>query len=113
MQELPVVDRLKSGLLAARKAQDRIRMDALQSVLTRIVNAEAVPLDPQHKASDLHRGVGSTEAARRTLSGQDTRQVIQDEIDELHDAIISIGEHTNLPYTAELKQKVDLLLTYL
>jgi uncharacterized protein YqeY len=113
MQNVPILDQLKNDWLTARKAQDRVKTDALQSVLARISNAEAVPLDPRHKASDLHMGVGSTEAARRALSEQDVRQVIQDERDELHDAVAEMGGHADHPYAAELKQKAGLLSAYL
>lgn len=113
MQAQPIVQRLQDDLLTARKAQDGLTVSALQSVLARITNAEAVPVDAAQKAYVMRAGVGSTEVPRRTLSEQDVRRIIQDEIDELQNAIAGMAEHAGHPYAAELHQKAAILTKYL
>jgi 5'-deoxynucleotidase YfbR-like HD superfamily hydrolase/uncharacterized protein YqeY len=106
-----VVKRLQADLLVARKAHDRLKTEAIQSVLAAISNKEAVP--PQKETHDTPGGVGSTEVARRVLSDADIAQVIRDEISEIQGAIDGIGAQAGQPYAAELKQKLAILTAYL
>jgi 5'-deoxynucleotidase YfbR-like HD superfamily hydrolase/uncharacterized protein YqeY len=106
-----VVERLQADLLTARKAHDRFKTQAIQSVLAAISNKEAVP--PQKETHDIPGGVGSTEVARRVLSEADIAQIIRDEVSELQDAIDGIGDDAGQSYAAELKQKLAILTAYL
>jgi uncharacterized protein len=110
MSNTSILKLLKRDLLAARKAKDGLRVSALQSVLTRVTNAEAVPTDG---SSSISVGVGTTEVARRVLSEQDVRQILQDEIDELQGAISQMAAHQDNSYASELKQKSSIIQTYL
>ena len=61
-----VVEQMKHDLLEARKSRDLLSVDALQSVLARITNAEAVPMSDV--SAPLTIGVGATEVARKELT---------------------------------------------
>jgi uncharacterized protein YqeY len=87
---------LRHGLTTALKARDTDAMAALRTAIAAIDNAQAVPaaaLNPlaalNPPAASAHvaaarRGVGSTEAARRQLSGSELRDILRDQIAE-HD----------------------------
>ena len=113
MHNVSTLDQLKADVAAARKTRDRVRTNALEALLARITNAEAVPASEAQKSYRLHMGVGSTEVARRTLSEEDIQQIIRDEMNELQDAIDGMSAHPSHPYVAELKQKADILEAYL
>jgi hypothetical protein len=113
MHEQPTIERLNGGLLTARKVRDRVKVAALQGVLARISNAEAIPVNDSKPTYQMHIGVGSSEATRHILSEEDIQHIIQDEINELQDAMQGMAEHTEHPYRTELKQKVDILAAYL
>ena len=111
MPNSTIVDRLKADLLDARKARDQIKVDALQSALSSITNAEAIPVDrPQNH---VNVGLGSSEAARHILSEEEIRHIIQDEIDELQNAITSMSAYPDSQYATDLKQKVQILKPYI
>ncbi|WP_396917258.1 glutamyl-tRNA amidotransferase [Mycolicibacterium sp.] len=80
-------ERLRQGLLSARKLRDTARIAALRSALSAIDNAEtpaAVHLAtlPDGPIAGAACGLGSTEADRRVLTDAEIRDLIQTEIDE-------------------------------
>jgi len=106
-----IVEQMKHDLLDARKARDQLNVAALQSVLTRITNAEAVTV-PDVGAS-MVVGVGATEAARKELTSAEVQTLIHDEIAELTTAKASMTDHADHPYAVELEQKIALLSRYI
>jgi uncharacterized protein YqeY len=79
--------RLRSALVAAMKAGDRVAVDALRSTLGAIDNAEAVeaPAPPplsEGPIAGARAGLGAGEAQRRPLSGDEIASIIRSEIDE-------------------------------
>ncbi len=112
IQHNPVVTRLSNDLLQARKDGDLQKKQILQSVLARITNAEAVPVKDGALAT-MRTGVGSTEAKRRTLSGDEIHALIQQEIDELNQALEEMSSYPDNPYAAELRNNVALVSQYL
>lgn len=78
---------LRASLLAARKNRDSTRSTALRSVLSAIDNAETPDtVVVQGRASGAVAGLGATEVARRELSEEQIRALVQSEIDERHSA---------------------------
>ncbi|BBX35903.1 GatB/YqeY [Mycolicibacterium mageritense DSM 44476 = CIP 104973] len=80
-------ERLRQGLLSARKLRDTARIAALRSALSAIDNAEtpaAVHLAtlPDGPIAGAACGLGSTEVDRRVLTDAEIRDLIQTEIDE-------------------------------
>ena len=79
---------LRHGLTTALKARDTDAMAVLRTAIAAIDNAQAVPaagLSPPAASAHVagaRRGVGSTEAARRQLSGSDLRDLLRDQIAE-------------------------------
>lgn len=104
----PLVDQLRQDLLKARKKRDRIISETLQSVVAAIDNAGAVPIN--EKIDTI--GVGSTEARRRELSFQEVQDIIRHEIEEMHHAITTLGNH-NDDLVTELRTKTTILNEYL
>jgi uncharacterized protein len=113
MHHPSIQERLKTDLQSARKSRDRLKTAVLRSTLALISNAEAVPVEEISEAYTMHIGVGSSEVMRRTLTEQDIRQIIQNEIDELLDAVSGMGANSDNPYTTELLQKASILKKYL
>lgn len=105
-----IVEQMKHDLLDARKARDQETVNALQAVLTRITNAEAVSV-PDAGAPMLV-GVGATEVARRELASTEIQTLIHDEIAELTAAKASMADHADHPYAIELDQKIAILSRY-
>jgi hypothetical protein len=88
---------LRDALLAARKDRDAARVSALRSALSAIDNAGAVPtatlgsatpasMNPDAPSSGTIAGgvvgLGAAEVARRVLSDEQIRSLLQGEIDE-------------------------------
>ncbi len=80
-------EKLRESLLAARKSRDASSVTAIRSALSAIDNAET----PQPDQTDTRTGgtiagavsgVGSTEVARRVLTEDAVRDLIQAEVDE-------------------------------
>lgn len=111
----PIVAQLAADLLQARKDRDQQKKEALESVLTRITNAEAVavPSAGENTSTGMSIGVGSTEVQRRTLSGAEIHVLIQQEKDELEHALEGMRTYPDHPYAAELKHKSAILAQYL
>jgi hypothetical protein len=101
---------LQDDLLAARKAQDKPAVKTLQSVLSRITNAEAVPAP---RTDGLpNPGVGSTEALRRNLTTADVQEIIHQELADMQNALAGLEAQPDHPYTIELKQELEVLSRY-
>ena len=78
--------RLRTDLRAAMKAQRRDEMAALRNLIAAIDNAEAVeeasaapPPSSEHVAGAVS-GLGTAEAARRSLSAHDLQRIIETEL---------------------------------
>ncbi|HJP96152.1 MAG TPA: hypothetical protein VJ843_02145 [Candidatus Saccharimonadales bacterium] len=104
------IEQMKHDLLDARKARDQLTVAALQSVLARITNAEAVAIPDT--GMPMLVGVGAAEVARKELTGAEIQTLIHDEIAELHAAKESMADHADHPYAVELDQKIALLSRY-
>jgi uncharacterized protein len=111
-QDNSLVAKLSADLLQARKDGNVQKREVLQSVLTRITNAQAVAVDNNAPAT-MGAGVGSTEAERRMLTEDDVRALIKQEKDEIDQAIEGMGAHSSHPYAAELRDKAAILSQYL
>jgi uncharacterized protein len=103
------VDQLTQDLLQARKARDRITVEALQAALTRITNAEAVSATPNQTGVV---GVGTTEATRKVLSDEEILDIIYEELKELTEAHASMESHPDHPYALNLAKKIAILSRY-
>lgn len=103
------IARIRDDLLQARKNHEQLTVQALQSLLARIANAEAVPADSI--AGDTV-GVGATEAPRKLLSAEDVQAVIRLEIDELHEAHDRMSVYPDHHYTRDLAQKIAIVSRY-
>lgn len=107
-------NRLRESLLSARKARDTMSTAAIRSALSAIDNAET----PQADQTDTRiggaiagavSGVGSTEVARRVLSDDEIRGLVQGEIDErltAADEYIANGHHDR---ASELQSQAAVL----
>lgn len=83
----PLRTRLRTALLEARRARDAETVSTLRTALAALENAEAVPTEVTAGAlEDAPLGVGATEAARRVLSDDDERAVLDAEIASLEEA---------------------------
>lgn len=109
-QPSAIITKLTDDLLQARRDGDVAKKEILQSTLTRITNAQAVSTDNAQAAISI--GVGSTEGVRRNLSEEEIGQLIQQEIDELREAVISMSSQPHHPYLDELKAKIVILTRY-
>jgi uncharacterized protein YqeY len=81
-------ERLRLSLRAAMRAKDGVAVSALRSALAALDNAEAVPVvvsgapttATQAQVVGTITGVGAAEAARRTLTVDEERAVVQAEV---------------------------------
>jgi hypothetical protein len=109
------VIQIKADLISAMKSGDKVMTSALRSLLARISNAEAVAPTQSSVSADIaiagaHKGVGSTEAARHTLTSADITTIINDEITELRTALNAVDAHSD--YGQELRQKIATIAKY-
>ena len=112
-------DRLRTDLLAARKARSTEVVAALRTGIAALDNAEAVaPLDPgagpngEHVAGAV-AGLGAAEAERRQLTLPEVRQVLRDEVEERRseaDRYDTLGRPDD---AARLRRDADALALYL
>lgn len=103
-----LIDQLHIDLLVARKARDQLTTTTLQTILSAIDNAGAVPVPENINVI----GTGSTEAPRRVLSMRDIRKLIQYEIIEIQDAVKELSD-TEISYVGELNNRIAILENYL
>ena len=78
---------LQSSLLPAMRAGDKDTVAVVRSALAAIANAEAVPVESATPLTDgpiagAAVGLGSTEAARRELSEDEVREIVEGERQE-------------------------------
>ena len=78
---------LQSALLPAMRAGDKDTVAVVRSALGAIANAEAVPTPSttpvgEGPVAGASTGVGSTEAARRELSPEEVRKIVENERQE-------------------------------
>ena len=90
--------RIRTDLLAARKARDTVRVAALRSALAAIDNAETPDLtlhiaDDSGVIAGATTGLGAAEVARRELSGAQIRDLMGVEIAERLHAAHTIDAH--------------------
>jgi hypothetical protein len=104
---------LRDALLAARKDRDATRVSALRSALSAIDNAE-VPDDARVDAPASETigggvaGLGAAEVARRELSDEQIRALMQDEIDERLSAASQV-DATHAERAATLRAEAAVL----
>jgi hypothetical protein len=89
--------------------KDRSTVGGLRSVLAALENAEAVPVAPEAAPSATSEhvaggavGVGAGEAARRTLSRDEERDVLGRELAELRQSAVTLAEAGRPERGAEL-----------
>jgi uncharacterized protein len=114
---------LRTALLAARKDRDTARVSALRSALSAIDNAGAVPTATLGSATPVDVnpdapqsgtiaggvvGLGAAEVARRELSDEQIRELVQGEIDERLDAASAI-DTTHSERAASLRAEAAVL----
>jgi uncharacterized protein len=98
-----IVHHLREDFLKARKNRDQLTSTTLQTALSAIDNAGAVP---------INSNVTATEVPRRELTAQDINEILEREILELQHAIRELGT-TATPYADELRAKIKILEKYL
>ena len=97
-------ERLRADLLAAMKAKDETRLKVLRSLSAALGNAEAV--DPSTVPS------GQTEVARRQLTDDDVRSVIDAERAELDAAAAELDANGRPAEADALRQRRRVLDRY-
>ena len=97
--------RIRADLLAAMKAKDETRLKVLRSAMAAIANAEAV--DPTTAPK------GATEVARRELTEDDVRAVIEAERAELAAAAADLRANDRPDEAAHLEARRSILDAYL
>lgn len=84
-------DAMRAALTAAMKGRDRVAVEVLRSTIGAIENAESIAVQDGSLVAETpiagaRSGIGSTEATRRELSGDDVADVIRAEIEERRSA---------------------------
>jgi uncharacterized protein YqeY len=105
---------LRRSLLTARKQRDTARVSALRSVLGAIDNAETpetvvVTAQPSGPIAGAVAGVGATEVARRELSDEQIRHLVQSEIDERRSAAEDFAAGGRSDRAAALRAEAAIL----
>lgn len=108
---------LRHALTSAMKRRDSEAVAALRIAMAAIGNAEAVPVpvpetDPVPAGAGIaaaRAGVGSTEAARRRLSGDDIRAILRDQIAEYTREADRYEEHGQPDAAQRLRKRADAL----
>jgi uncharacterized protein YqeY len=98
-------ERLRADLLAAMKAKDEVRLKTIRAAMAAIANAEAV--DPSTAPK------GATEVARRELTDDDVRAVIQSEQAELDAAAAELRANGRPDDATALEHRRSILDAYL
>ena len=97
-------EQLRADLLAAMKAKDETRLKVLRSVMAALGNAEAVDPSPGPD--------GVTEVARRELTDDDVRSVIDFERAELDAAAADLDANGRTEEANALRQRRRVLDRY-
>jgi hypothetical protein len=110
---------LRADLITAMKARDSDAVAGLRTAIAAVDNAEAVDrpdgaatTTSEHFAG-AHVGVGSTEAARRDLTVDDVRAILQEQIAECS---VEADRHDALGQpeaAARLRREADAIRKYL
>lgn len=98
-----LVENIRSDLLTARKERDVAKSQALLSLLNAVDNASAV---------DMPSDANATEVARRVLSVDDIKSIIENEIKEMQEAL-AIYKDISAEKADELKIKIAALENYI
>ncbi|MDO5699137.1 MAG: hypothetical protein Q4G51_14315 [Dermatophilus congolensis] len=100
MESIEVI--LRGELRQAMRARDAVATSAIRSALAALDNAGAVPTDVRAGAvEDSRVGAGSADVARRELSHDEARAIVQREIDERHAAAAELPLSHAEPVRAE------------
>ncbi len=102
MDAQTLIANIRSDSLAARKERDAVKSQALLSLLNAIDNASAV---------DAPVDTSATEVARRVLSVDDVKQIINNEINEMQEAA-AIYKDIDTKQAEELEVKIATLKNY-
>jgi uncharacterized protein len=110
--------RLQSALLPAMRAGDADTVAVVRSALAALANAEAVRVPSSGPLADgpiagSATGVGSTEAPRRTLTGDEVRAVVERERQERLRAAEESQAGGLGEYAARLKAQAATLAFFL
>jgi len=112
--------KLRDGLKAALKAKDNAAVAALRSALAAIDNAEAIPADHlsnrvtgDEQIAGSAVGVGAGEAARRHLTEDDLRAIVEGEIRERVVAAQEYEQLGRIDLAKRLQAEADVLSRYL
>lgn len=104
-----LIDRIKQDMRQAMKSGERVRLNALRSLLAQISNAEAIA--PQgNKVNDdspvagAAEGVGSTEVSRKQLTLAEVHSIVHGEISEIKAVLDGLDETSE--YASELREKI-------
>jgi uncharacterized protein YqeY len=110
---------LRADLVAAMKARQPEVVAVLRTALAAIDNAEAVDLPEGGTESasgpiaGARSGVGSTEAARRALSIDDVRALLETQVSERLAAAGQYEAHGQYEAADRLRREAGVLGTYL
>jgi uncharacterized protein YqeY len=109
---------LQSSLLPAMRVGDKDTVDVVRSTLAAIANAEALPVEDAAALTDgpiagASVGLGSTEAARRELSEDEVREVVEHERQERVHAAEQAEAGGLGEYAARLKTQAAVLAFFL
>ena len=102
---------MQADLRQAMKDRDPSRVTVLRATLAALANAEAV--DTHGGPISLTAAAGTTEVARRELTGEDVRAIIERERDEL---LAAADERDGLGLAddaEDLRSQADVLQAYL
>ncbi len=99
---------LEADLPSALKARDAARAGVLRTTLAAIANAEAVDLAGDHERAGLLGDV-----ARRALSDDDVRVIVERERDELHRLAVHMHDIGQADESADLATRAAVLEHYL
>jgi len=103
-------------MIRAAKASDLLTTSTLRSLLARISNAEAIPIQDTTNLSSTSiagasLGVGTTEMPRKELMYSDVYGVIEAEVKEIEEVLRHLD--ASVPYGEELRQKKTIIRKYL
>ena len=105
-----LIDSLEANMRAALKARDNVKTRALKLVLSRISNAQAVPLSEYTVSADNGKGVGTTEMSRKDITATDIEKIIRDEVKELEQTITILPDGV---YKSDLAEQCEALTSLL
>lgn len=103
--------RLRARLIAARKAKDTVATAALRCALSAIDNAETpdVPLPRAGAITDSAHGLGAAEVARRRLTEDQIRELIETEADERRAAAEQLRSVDQDDRAVQVEAEADVL----